>query len=271
MAIITISRGTFSGGKALAECLGKKLGYPVLSREETLAEAAKAYRISEEEVSTALEDPPLFQEQAPGKRFSYLRCLTAVLLARADNGNLIYHGHAGHFLLGTISHVLRVRIIAGMEFRIRAAMEETKKTREEVVAYIENVDKKRQKWTRFLYGVDWNDASLYDIVLNLQHISIEGACLSVAQTSLLEDFRVTPASLQAQKDLLLSSRVWIALAKDERTRTAFVNVAADEGKVAIRGNVGSEKVINAIPLVAQSVEGVREVITDVGTGSDWYW
>ncbi|RJR37249.1 MAG: BON domain-containing protein [Desulfobacteraceae bacterium] len=271
MAIITISRGTFSGGKTIAECLGKKLGYPVLSREETLSEAARTYRISEEEVSAALENPPLFQEQAPGKRFSYLRCLTAVLLDRAENGNLIYHGHAGHFLLGAVSHVLRVRIIANIEFRISAAMAEMKKSREEVIAYIENVDRKRQKWTRFLYGVDWRDASLYDMVLNLEHMSIEGACLSVAQTALLDDFKVTPASLQAQKDLLLSSRVWIALAKDERTRTAFVNVAADKGKVAVRGNVGSEKVINAIPLIAKSVEGVREVITDVGTGSDWYW
>jgi cytidylate kinase len=271
MAIITVSRGTFSGGKAIAECLGKKLGYPVLSREETLAEAAKTYKISEEEVSTALEDPPLFQEQAPGKRFSYLRCLTAILLERAQNGNLVFHGHAGHFLLGTISHVLRVRIIADMEFRIRAAMQEMKKNREEAIAYIEHVDRKRQKWTQFLYGVDWKDASLYDMVLNLQNISIEGACLSIAQTALLDDFRITPASLQAQKDLLLSSRVWIALAKDERTRTAFVNIDAEKGKIAIRGNVGSEKVIHAIPLVARSVEGVKEVVTEVGTGSDWYW
>jgi hypothetical protein len=43
---------SFKRGKALAKCLGK-LGYPVLSREENLATAAKTYRISEEEVSTA--------------------------------------------------------------------------------------------------------------------------------------------------------------------------------------------------------------------------
>ncbi|MGC8685573.1 MAG: cytidylate kinase family protein, partial [bacterium] len=46
MAIITISRGTFSGGQMLAECLAKKLGYKSISRE-ILIEAAEKYGISE--------------------------------------------------------------------------------------------------------------------------------------------------------------------------------------------------------------------------------
>ncbi|MGC9027548.1 MAG: cytidylate kinase family protein, partial [bacterium] len=46
MAIITISRGTFSGGQMLAECLAKKLGYKSISRE-ILIEVAEKYGISE--------------------------------------------------------------------------------------------------------------------------------------------------------------------------------------------------------------------------------
>lgn len=33
MAVITISRGSMSGGMALAECLAKDLGYPSSARE----------------------------------------------------------------------------------------------------------------------------------------------------------------------------------------------------------------------------------------------
>jgi cytidylate kinase len=271
MAIITVSRGTFSGGKALAECLGKELSYPVLSREETLAEAARTYGISEEEVNSALGEPPPFWQQMPGKRLAYLKCLTAVLLQKAEKGNLVYHGNAGHFLLGSVSHVLRVRVIASMEFRIRAAREQMKCGREEAMGYIEKVDKKRQKWTLFLYGVQWDDPSLYDVVLNLDRMSIDGACLSVARMVELGDFQVTPASHKTQEDLLLSSRVWIALAKDDRTKAAFVNIVADGGKVAIKGNAGSGKVTDAIPLVAREVQGVKEVTSEVGVGSDWYW
>ncbi|MEW6669938.1 MAG: hypothetical protein AB1512_32410 [Thermodesulfobacteriota bacterium] len=79
--------------------------------------------------------------------------------------------------------------------------------------------------------------------------------LAIAHMVELGDFQVTPASHKAQGDLLLGSTVWIALAKDNRTKAAFVNVVADD----------------AIPLMARGVQGVREVISDVGVGSDWYW
>jgi cytidylate kinase len=271
MAIITISRGTFSGGKTLAECLGSRLGYPVLSRENTVAEASRTYGISEEEVSSALADPPPFWQQVPGKRLAYLRCITAVLLQHAEKGNLVYHGNAGHLLVGGISHVLRIRVIANMEFRIQAAIKMMNCGREEAIAYIEKVDNKRQKWSHFLYGVQWNDPSLYDAVLNLERMTIDSACMAISQMVGLEDFKVTPASKKAQEDLLLSSKVWIALARDKRTEAAFINVLAEQGRVAIRGKAGSGKVIDAIPLVARQIPGVKDVVMEVGVGSDWYW
>jgi cytidylate kinase len=271
MAIITVSRGTFSGGKAFGECLGKQLGYPVLSREDVLAEAARTYGISEEEVNSALGDPPPFWQQVPGKRLAYLQCLTAVLLQKAEKGNLVYHGNAGHFLLGSISHVLRVRVIASMEFRIRAAREQLKCGREEAIDYIEKVDKKRRKWARLLYGVEWDEPSLYDVVLNLDRMSIDNACLSISRMVEQGDFRVTPGSHKAQEDLLLAGAVWIALAKDDRTKATFVKVVADGGRVTIKGNAASGKAVDAIPLVAQQVQGVKEVISEVGVGADWYW
>jgi cytidylate kinase len=271
MAIITISRGTFTGGKILADRLGTTLHYPVLSREEALAEASKSYGISEEEVASALGEPPHFWQQVPGKRIAYLKCFTAVLLERARSGNLIYHGNAGHLLIGGISHVLRVRVIADIGFRIEAAMNQLKCGRDEAIAHIEKVDKKRRKWAQFLYGVEWDDPALYDAVLNLERIGIVSSCMTISRMVELGDFKVTAASSQAQEDLLLSCKVWIALAKDEHTKTALIHVAADRGKVTVRGNAGSGKVIDTIPTIAGRVPGVKEVATEVGVGSDWYW
>ena len=57
MAIITISRGTFSGGKAVAEALGKKLDYPCLSKEIIL-DAVEEFGVPEEKLVAALEEPP---------------------------------------------------------------------------------------------------------------------------------------------------------------------------------------------------------------------
>jgi cytidylate kinase len=271
MAIITISRGTFSGGKALAERLAERLDYPCLSREDVISDAAKVYRISEEDLASAIGEPPPFWQEVPGKRIAYLKCVTAALLDHAKEGNLVYHGYAGHLLLGGISHLIRVRVIADMGFRINAAMEQMNLGRDEAILYIEKVDKDRTKWTRFLYGVEWGDPALYDVVLNLERMSVESACETIVNMTNLHDFEATPGSEKAFDDLVLSTRVWASLAKSDRTKTAYVKVVADDGRVTISGNAGSEKVLDAIPEVAREVDGVTKVISEVGIGSDWYW
>jgi cytidylate kinase len=271
MTMITISRGTFVGGKALAERLAERLGYPCLSREEALVLAAKEYGIAKEDLDAALTEPSVLWEQLPGKRIAYLKCITAIILHRADQGNLVYHGHAGHLLLRGISHVLRVRVVADMEFRIKAAMDRLKVTRDGAVAEIEKLDSKRRKWNRFLYGIEWEDPHLYDAVLNLERLTIEGACETILRMTDLEEFKMTAASRKSLEDFTLGSNVWAALAKNDLTRKAAVKVSAEGGRVTIEGSAGSQKVVDAIPDVVRRVEGVSEIKNDVGVGADWYW
>jgi hypothetical protein len=137
--------------------------------------------------------------------------------------------------------------------------------------YIEKVDKDRKKWTHFLYGLDWQDPALYDLVFNLEHISIENACEVIACRIGLSDFKSTPESQQAFSDNLLSSRVWASLARDERTRAASIQVSADAGVITLKGSLGSQKTIDQILQIAGQVKGVQSVINHLGVGSDWYW
>ena len=271
MAIITISRGTFSGGKALAERLAERLGYPCLSREEVLGHAAKEFGIAGEDLAAAFSEPSLLWEQVPGKRIAYLKCVTAAILRHAEQGSLVYHGHAGHLLLRGISHVLRIRVVADMEFRIKAAMDRLNLTRDGAVAHIGKIDNERRKWSRFLYGIEWEDAHLYDVVLNLDRLTLDGACETIIRMTALYEFKVSPASQKALEDVTLSSRVWAALAKNDLTRKVAIRVSAQGGRVTIEGSVGSQKVVDAIPEVVRQVEGVREIRNEVGVGTDWYW
>ena len=271
MAIITISRGTFSGGKALAGKLAARLGYPSLGREEAIQEATKEYGISEDKLTAAVLNPPSIWQQTAGPRLAYLKCLTASIMERAKDGNLIYHGYAGHLLLSGISNLLRVRVIADMEFRIQAAMKEKNLSRNDALEYIEKVDKDRKKWTHFLYGLDWQDPALYDLVLNLEHISIENACEVIAFRINLDDFKPTPATQKAFEDSLLSSRIWASLAKDERSRVASIQVTADSGVVTLKGSLGSQKAIDNILHIAGQVKGVKSLTNQLGIGTDWYW
>ena len=271
MGIITISRGSHSGGKAVAEQLGRRLDYPVLSREQLLLQAAEEYGISEKVLADSLNQPPPAWQQVLGKRLTYVKCVTAVLFDHVRQGNLIYHGNVGHLLLAGISHVMRVRVIADMEQRIKAAMEQTKMDRKQAAAHIQHVDKERGKWTKVLYGVNWDDPGQYDVILNLERISVANACETLALMLELENFQPTDASRKALEDASLSCRVWAAMAKNPSTRSASLEVTANNGEVVITGNVGSNKTIETITQTARQVEGVKTLRCEVGMGTDWYW
>lgn len=270
MPIIMISRGTFSGGKAVAEGLAEQLNYPCVSTE-ILGDAAEEFNVPEEKLNAALSEPPKVWRRKPGRRVAHMNFVRAVLLKRASGGNLVYHGHAGHLLLKDISHVLRVRVVADMEYRIKAAMYKEKVDRPDAMDIIAKLDHKSAAWTQDLYGINWQDPALYDAILNLENMSIPSAIALVAHMADLPDFKPTTSSHEALENLRLSSLVWAELTKNQYTKNADVRVSAEAGVVTVTGKAGSHKTIDLIPLIANEVTDVKEVRNEVGIGSDWIW
>ena len=67
MGIITISRGSFSRGKEVAEKLASRLGYECLSRD-VLLETSKEFNIDEIKLIRAIHDAPsIFDRFKHGK------------------------------------------------------------------------------------------------------------------------------------------------------------------------------------------------------------
>ena len=192
MAIIMISRGTFSGGKAVAEGLAARLNYTCVSNE-ILFDAAEQYKVPEERLNAALSEPPRAWRQKPGLKVAHINFGRAALLMRAKEaeGNLVYHGNAGHLLLTDLAQVIRVRVVADMEYRIRAAITKEGLDRPKAIDMIAKLDSKANKWTQDLYGINWQDPSLYDVVLNLEKMSIDSAISLVAHMADLPDFKPT--------------------------------------------------------------------------------
>ncbi|HKM80502.1 MAG TPA: cytidylate kinase family protein [Candidatus Acidoferrum sp.] len=255
MSVITISRGSFSGGKTLAECLARRLGYRCIDRD-VIVERAAAYGVSQQEIRDALEKPPNFLDRFKHKRYLYLVLVQAALAEEVRTGKAIYHGLAGHLLLKGGQPILRTRIIAPMEFRIQMVQARLKYSQREAIAYIEKVDEDRRKWTQFLYGVDWGDPSLYDIVLNLEHIDIEEACHIISSMVIERCFEFTPECQQKMDDLALASRVRADLAVSPSTSDLEVEVVAHGGAVAIQGRLTSIDRLEEVARIARAVPGV---------------
>jgi len=174
-------------------------------------------------------------------------------------GRAIYHGLAGQLLLRGGHPILRIRIVAPMERRIEMLQERLKYSRKDAVAYIKKVDGDRTKWTHFLYGVDWEDPSLYDIVINLENLDIEEACRVISALALERRFETTPESQRRMDDLAIASRVRADLAINPSTSDLELDVVAHDGAVMIKGKLAITGQFDEVKRVTSAVPGVVSV------------
>ncbi len=192
MAIITISRGSSSGGRALAERLADTLDYPRVA-DEVLQEAAERLGVSMAAVQGKFETAPGLWSRLKNERERYVLAVRSALADAAVGGRLVYHGLAGQFLLRDLRGVLRVRLIAPMEARIRAVMQSDQDmTRAGAEEFIRSVDHDRRRRVRIMYGEDVEDPSLYDLTVNLRTLSLDAACAVVVEAADEPAFAVTP-------------------------------------------------------------------------------
>jgi len=270
MAIITISRGTMSGGEALAGSLSEKLGWPAVGRE-VIKEAANTFNLSESLLAEQLEKMPgLFRKYTSEKRL-YMIALQSALIERALKGNFIYHGLAGHLLLKDMPQVLKIRLIAPMEYRIRQLVEKKRMSREGASNHIVQVDRQRREWTRWLYDVDWSDPALYDAVFNLNSLPLALITELICQAVKTPIFQDSQEHREALGQFNLANQVRMKLARNERTHGSNLEVTAKDFRVRVTGELltggmfgsGMNSANNEIRKVAMEVPGVEGVEVDV--------
>ncbi|MCX7642444.1 MAG: cytidylate kinase-like family protein [Armatimonadetes bacterium] len=212
MGVITISRLSGCAANEVAAKVAEALGYEVVDKE-LLAHIAAEAQASEEEVAQydeaalspierflrtlvkfatpeeaitwspgPLKETPFWlptkeQWQKEGRRvLDHEKCLKftqAVLKKLAQKGRVIIIGRGGMVVLKDFPKALHVRLFAPLEWRVqRLAQIENippEKARQKIVAE----DKRRADYLRHFYGVDWNDPSLYHLVLNVAALGIE--------------------------------------------------------------------------------------------------
>jgi cytidylate kinase len=263
MPIIAISRGTASGGQALAERVAAKLGWLCLSNE-VIVEAARRYNVPEPELVKAFEKAPTFWEKLTASRRVYLTFVQAAMCEYAERGDLVYHGYAGHALLPGISHVLKVRLVAPLDYRIGAVMQrQVHLDRKGAVRYIHQVDEERSRRMRYLFDVDWRDPHHYDLVLSLDKLSLETACDLVLQAVQWEPFQPTTASRLALHNLALASRLRAALESHPQLSLHDIGVDVEGDVVTLSGTLPTDEAIQQVVTIAEQAVGVRQVLNQL--------
>jgi len=207
MGIITISRGSCRRASEIAEKLAQKLGYRCVARE-ILLKASKDFDIPEVKLVHAIQDAPsVFDHLKDGKR-KYTAFIREAFLEYIQKDNVVYHGFAGHFFTREIPNILKVRIIANIDFRIKVVMEKENVSEEKARKLIYNIDVERRKWSMYLYGIDTNATELYDLVLQIDSLGVDDAVDFIYNVAKRSCFQTTPESQKKLKEMLASARAY---------------------------------------------------------------
>ncbi|UCC79342.1 MAG: cytidylate kinase-like family protein [Candidatus Zixiibacteriota bacterium] len=267
MAIITLTRGSLSATYKLAEMLCKQNpDCRTVAREEIIKYAEK-YGMEE----TGMADtgymevkPPQFWDRQAAQRRLYLIYFKASLMDFIIKDNIVYHGHLAQFQLSDVPKILRVRVDASLDYRVQALMSESNYTQAEAQKHIFEIDSRRKDWAKFLYNVDFNDTLNYDIVLNMDKMSVETMADVIFRTARSPEYTIDDEARKVIRDVHLKSVILANLARSPRTRgmELMIQCDSDSGIVKARGLgpiLGTETWENDIREVISSIDGVKEV------------
>jgi cytidylate kinase len=184
----------------------------------------------------------------------------------AVKGNVLIRGWGGTLLLRSVPHIARVRVCAPLEVRVKRLMERLETDDEELARHeIEVDDAARAQRMGQHFDVKWGDATLYDLTLNTERISIEGCVEQVLALVKRPEFQETPASRRRLADLAIEAKARAALKADERTAGIDISLDVEGGAVGLGGIVVDDREKSLVAEVVRAVPGVASVRDDLRT------
>ena len=192
--LITISRQYAAGSSEVAGVVADALGWRTVDNA-FVEEVARRAGVSPEEVarlderapsflerlarSTSMQFPELFVPAAGTidvfEETKLLKITRGLVKELASEGRSVLVGRAAAAVLEGNPGALHVRLVASRAFRLRQAIERLGIPADDAGDRLHEIDGNRKRYHHEYYERDWDDATLYDMVLNTERLGFEGA------------------------------------------------------------------------------------------------
>ena len=196
--VITINREAGSGGKEIAEKLGKLLGVKVYGKE-ILASILEKYNLTHEDVEKIKATKPgwwadfcrFYKQFGTTAAIAYdsfevdSKQLYAeeeqILRNLAEQESCIIVGRTGFHIFKDNPDAMRLLIIANPECRIKRLMDRQGVNEKGARDIMERADKARENYTKSFAGTSRYDARNYDMVLNVSGFTTDQVAQFLAE------------------------------------------------------------------------------------------
>jgi cytidylate kinase len=263
MPVITISRQLGSLGTEIARQLSNDLQCNYLDKE-SLEMTFGEHGIPKESVERYDEKKPGFWDIFKTDKARYLHFMKEAIFSFAHKGNCVILGRGGQVVLGGIPGVLNVRVVAPAKNRIERIMKRFECDERHAEKIILHNDHERAGFHKFFFDCNWEDAGLYDLVINTGFFSVETAAELIENAVSTAEFKaVQEDSLRQLTDLSLAHEVKTYIVYKEKVSVQFLEVEAHQGVVSVGGIVADEDDVERSGRIIASIPGVTEVKNEI--------
>jgi CMP/dCMP kinase len=173
MNVITVSREYGAGGGEVARRLAETLGWELLDRE-LLHRAAALEHVPDAEWERldekALSMTDRMRLHPPHQR--YMHGLTEAARQAASRGKVVLVGRGTRQLLGDMPDVFHLRLVAPLDWRVQRMALREGWPLEQARARCLEVDRSRERFTRYFFGPDVLQPEQYDLVTNSDRVPL---------------------------------------------------------------------------------------------------
>ncbi|HLX82034.1 MAG TPA: cytidylate kinase family protein [Burkholderiales bacterium] len=260
MPLIAMNREMGSLGKDVAAGLEQALGMKV-RHHEMIDHLANRARMRKSHVVSFLEGTQGLLERLTTDQVR-LRILTAdeiLSMAESDDA-VILRGWGATSLLKEVPHAVRVCVSASRRTRVRRMMERLKsEDARQVERIVDHNDEAARAVMRRHFHIDPRDINEYDMGFNTDRLAVDQCVDEIVKMVKSRQFAETEASRAKLRDIALAHHVRAALRTHGSTAHCAVRVAADGGRVELRGDVDNIDQSEACSDIALRIKGVRHL------------
>ena len=257
MYFITFTRKMGTNGSEIARRVAEQLGYAFYDTE-AIENAAQEMGFLEDVKEIDDKAPSLFLRFISQKPEVHLDRLHSVIYELASRGNAVFLGRGSHMLLRSFKCALHIRVVASLKNRIENLVKRGW-LREVAIKAIEKNDHEREAFIKFAFRVEWDDPELYDLVLNMDNLTIDLALNTVLHIAGSEEIKARSVDAMKSLEMVgLVRRAEAALIEAGLRHGPSISVL-EPGRIQLTGFVAEPLTKTKAEEILKGVKGIKSI------------
>jgi cytidylate kinase len=263
MYFITISEMLGTNGETIARQVAKTLNYTFYGENE-LFRAADELGFLSDIKKLGEKSPALLERFFSEKPKIYLDRLQSVIFEVAKKGDAVFFGRGSQLLLHSFDCAFHVMVTGSMEKRVKRVMEERQVGKEVAERMIHHSDHDKKGFIHFAFHEDWLNPHLYDLILNMDKMSVDFAVKTIMEGAKTEEIKSCGLdSMVNLKKLSIQRQIESALLESGMMTSHTFFTVENGDLVRIFGMVNSQEEKEKIEALVKKTKDIKAVVNDM--------